>query len=136
MGRELGFQDDPKSFAAMRYTESRLTSYASILLGELDQAQPIGCPTSTVLLKPKFCRKGPKYLTQWCKWNRCGNGDRHPSPQHKRSCELQLNYSIHLEHRSQVFVKICSSRLSTNAEIITPRNEILSIYESGRGQQR
>ena len=32
-----GSQDDPKSFAAMRYTESRLTSYANILLGELDQ---------------------------------------------------------------------------------------------------
>lgn len=32
-----GSQDDPKSFAAMRYTEARLTAYAQLLLGELDQ---------------------------------------------------------------------------------------------------
>src|SRR5690554_5035746 len=32
-----GSQDDPKSFAAMRYTESRLAAYAEALLGELGQ---------------------------------------------------------------------------------------------------
>ena len=32
-----GSTDDPKSFAAMRYTESRLTKYAKSLLQELDQ---------------------------------------------------------------------------------------------------
>ena len=32
-----GSADDPKSFAAMRYTESRLTRYASLLLQELEQ---------------------------------------------------------------------------------------------------
>src|SRR5688572_10918428 len=32
-----GSQDDPKSFAAMRYTEARLTRYAQVLLAELDQ---------------------------------------------------------------------------------------------------
>src|SRR6201995_1494641 len=30
-----GSQDDPKSFAAMRYTESRLTAFSQILLSEL-----------------------------------------------------------------------------------------------------
>lgn len=32
-----GSQDDPKSFAAMRYTEARLTAYARVLLAELGQ---------------------------------------------------------------------------------------------------
>lgn len=32
-----GSPDDPKSFAAMRYTESRLAAYAELLLGELGQ---------------------------------------------------------------------------------------------------
>src|SRR5918993_1008211 len=32
-----GSQDDPKSFAAMRYTEARLTRYAQVLLTELEQ---------------------------------------------------------------------------------------------------
>src|SRR6187402_808771 len=33
----FGSTDDPKSFAAMRYTESRLTKYAALLLSELGQ---------------------------------------------------------------------------------------------------
>jgi topoisomerase-4 subunit A len=33
----FGAQDDPKSFAAMRYTEARLSPYAATLLGELGQ---------------------------------------------------------------------------------------------------
>ena len=33
----FGSPDDPKEFAAMRYTESRLTRYASLLLSELGQ---------------------------------------------------------------------------------------------------
>src|SRR5512135_1641236 len=33
----FGSPDDPKSFAAMRYTESRLTAYANSLLAEADQ---------------------------------------------------------------------------------------------------
>ena len=33
----FGSPDDPKSFAAMRYTESKLTKYASLLLSELGQ---------------------------------------------------------------------------------------------------
>jgi topoisomerase-4 subunit A len=32
-----GSQDDPKSFAAMRYTEARLTRYAQVLLTELER---------------------------------------------------------------------------------------------------
>src|SRR4029078_863949 len=32
-----GSQHDPKSFAAMRYTEARLTRYAQVLLTELEQ---------------------------------------------------------------------------------------------------
>src|ERR1700744_4928226 len=32
-----GSQDDPKSFAAMRYTESKLSAYAEVLLAELQQ---------------------------------------------------------------------------------------------------
>jgi topoisomerase IV subunit A len=41
-----GSQDDPKSFAAMRYTEARLTRYAQTLLAELDQG--------TVEWRPNF----------------------------------------------------------------------------------
>src|SRR5277367_2734610 len=39
-----GSPDDPKSFAAMRYTESRLSPYAEILLAELDQGTATWAP--------------------------------------------------------------------------------------------
>src|SRR5574343_2096193 len=32
-----GSPDDPKSFAAMRYTEAKLSAYSELLLGELEQ---------------------------------------------------------------------------------------------------
>ena len=41
-----GSPDDPKSFAAMRYTEARLTAYAQVLLNELGQG--------TVTWQPNF----------------------------------------------------------------------------------
>lgn len=37
MAKETGAPDDPKSFAAMRYTESRLSKISEILLSELGQ---------------------------------------------------------------------------------------------------
>ena len=44
----FGSPDDPKSFAAMRYTESKLTPIAEVLLGELGHG--------TVDWTPKFRR--------------------------------------------------------------------------------
>ena len=40
-----GSSDDPKSFAAMRYTEAKLTPYADVLLGELAQGTANWTPT-------------------------------------------------------------------------------------------
>ena len=40
-----GSSDDPKSFAAMRYTEAKLTPYADVLLGELAQGTADWTPT-------------------------------------------------------------------------------------------
>ncbi|MFI4982578.1 MAG: DNA gyrase subunit A, partial [Nevskiales bacterium] len=40
-----GSPDDPKSFAAMRYTESKLTPYAAALLSELEQGTVEWIPT-------------------------------------------------------------------------------------------
>lgn len=58
-----GSPDDPKSFAAMRYTESRLTAYAQTLLSELGQARSIGWTTSTAPCRNlRCCRRAcPMY---------------------------------------------------------------------------
>jgi DNA gyrase/topoisomerase IV subunit A len=55
-----GSTDDPKSFAAMRYTEARLTRYAETLLDETRRTAPSsGCPTSTARCRSRCCcRRG------------------------------------------------------------------------------
>jgi topoisomerase-4 subunit A len=50
-----GAPDDPKSFAAMRYTESRLSKYAEVLLGELGQGTADWVPNfDGTLQEPKM----------------------------------------------------------------------------------
>ena len=52
-----GSASDPKSFAAMRYTECRFTPYAQVLLEEIQKEPLTGHPILTVLWKnPKDCR--------------------------------------------------------------------------------
>ena len=54
-----GSTDDPKSFAAMRYTESRLTRYADLLLQDWDRARSSGCRISTARWMSRCsCRRG------------------------------------------------------------------------------
>jgi hypothetical protein len=66
----FGSPDDPKSFAAMRYTESRLTRYAEVLLAELADG--------TVDWGPNF------------DWHRRRHGDGHPAAQSARGrCRLR-----------------------------------------------
>ena len=48
-----GSPDDPKSFAAMRYTEAKLTRYAEVLLAELSTARSTGRRTSTARWKSR-----------------------------------------------------------------------------------
>ena len=55
-----GAPDDPKSFAAMRYTESRLSKYAELLLSELGQGTVDYAPNfdGTFKLVRKFSQLG------------------------------------------------------------------------------
>jgi topoisomerase-4 subunit A len=54
----FGSQDDPKSFAAMRYTESKLTPIAEVLLGELGQGTVDWTPNfDGTLEEPTGCRR-------------------------------------------------------------------------------
>ena len=50
-----GSQDDPKSFAAMRYTESRLTRYAQLCWTNSRKEPPIGRRILTAHYKSRSC---------------------------------------------------------------------------------
>ena len=131
-----GSQDDPKSFAAMRYTESRLRDYADVLLGELGQG--------TVDWKPNFdgTMDEPEILPARLP-NVLLNGGSGIAvgmatdiPPHNLSEVAKA--CIHLLDKPKATVgDICKiikgPDFPTEAELITPKNEILDLYKTGRG---
>ena len=131
-----GSQDDPKSFAAMRYTESRLTSYANILLGELDQGTTDWVPNfDGTLEEPEVLpAKIPNILLNGASGIAVGMAT--DIPPHNLKEILRATIKL-LDTPRTPIASLCEDLIApdypTNAEIITPRNEILSIYESGRG---
>ena len=131
-----GSADDPKSFAAMRYTESRLTKYAKVLLKELAEG--------TVNWKPNFdgSLHEPKLLPARLP-NVLLNGGMGIAvgmatdiPPHNLG-EI-VNACLHLlDHPEASLEDICQYVIApdypTHAEIITPANDIRSLYQNGKG---
>ena len=131
-----GSQDDPKSFAAMRYTESRLRNYTELLLAELGQG--------TVDWKPNFdgALQEPEILPARLP-NVLLNGGSGIAvgmatdiPPHNLG-EV-ADACIHLlDHPDADVNALCEfvqgPDFPTGAELVTPREEIQAIYRSGRG---
>ncbi len=134
-----GSSDDPKSFAAMRYTEARLTPYAQTLLSELAQGTVEWTPNfdgtmnEPVLLPARL----PNVLLNGVTGIAVGMSTDIP-PHNLReiasACirlleEPKAGLNELLEH-------IKGPDYPTEAEIITPREEIVTMYETGRGSIR
>ncbi|MBL4819681.1 MAG: DNA topoisomerase IV subunit A, partial [Gammaproteobacteria bacterium] len=131
-----GSPDDPKSFAAMRYTESKLRSYTEVLLSELGQG--------TVEWKPNFdgTLNEPELLPARLP-NILLNGGSGIAvgmatdiPPHNMG-EV-ASACIHLlDNPKATLEDICGfikgPDFPTEAEIITPREDILAMYASGKG---
>ena len=134
-----GSPDDPKSFAAMRYTESRLTKYADVLLGELGQGTVDWTPNfDGTLDEPSILpARLPNLLLNGTTGIAVGMAT--DVPPHNLS-EV-ANACIHmLEHPKASVAELCEHiqgpDFPTEAEIITPRADILKMYEQGRGSLR
>jgi topoisomerase IV subunit A len=81
-----GSTDDPKSFAAMRYTESRLTRYAAVLLSEIDAGTvDYGPNFDGTLEEPLILPARLPNLAQWCFGHCGGHGHRRAAAQPARS---------------------------------------------------
>jgi topoisomerase-4 subunit A len=131
-----GSPDDPKSFAAMRYTESKLTPFAELLLSELGQGTVDFIPNfDGTLQEPSVLpAQVPHVLLNGVTGIAVGMATDIP-PHNLR--EL-ISACIHLLDSPKATVaQLCEHVLApdypTEAEIITPRSEIISMYESGRG---
>jgi topoisomerase-4 subunit A len=134
-----GSPDDPKSFAAMRYTESRLTAYAEVLLGELGQGTVDWVPNfDGTLDEPSVLpAQVPNLLLNGTTGIAVGMATDVP-PHNLRevvSAAIRL-----LEAPKSTVEELCEHvqgpDFPTEAEIITPREDILAMYQSGRGALR
>jgi topoisomerase-4 subunit A len=131
-----GSPDDPKSFAAMRYTESRLTAYSEVLLSELGQG--------TVDWKPNFdgTLDEPEALPARLP-NVLLNGGTGIAvgmatdilPHNLR--EVASACVRLLENPKATVEELCEHiqgpDFPTEAEIITSKKDILEIYQTGHG---
>lgn len=131
-----GSQDDPKSFAAMRYTESRLAAFSDVLLAELGQGTVDWQPNfDGTLDEPKVLpAKVPTVLLNGTTGIAVGMATDIP-PHNLR--EL-VNATIHLlENPNATVPELCEHLLGpdmpTEAEIISPREDIIKMYETGKG---
>jgi topoisomerase-4 subunit A len=135
----FGSPDDPKSFAAMRYTESRLSAFAKILLQELGQGTVDWVPNfDGTLQEPSLLpARLPHILLNGTTGIAVGMATDLP-PHNLRevatACIRLLESSrTPLEELLQ---HIKGPDYPTAAEIITPPEDIRSMYETGHGSVR
>ncbi|OSM97464.1 DNA topoisomerase IV subunit A [Lonsdalea populi] len=134
-----GAPDDPKSFAAMRYTESRLSKYAEVLLGELGQGTVDYTPNfDGTMQEPKMLpARLPNVLLNGTTGIAVGMATDIP-PHNVReiaaaTVALIDNPDATLE---ELLERVQGPDFPTEAEIITPREELRQMYRTGRGSVR
>ena len=134
-----GSPDDPKSFAAMRYTEARLAPYAEVLLAELGQGTVEWTPNfdgtldEPVLLPARL----PNVLLNGAAGIAVGMATDIP-PHNLR--EVAAAAVLLLDKPKTSLDEICEiiqgPDFPTGAEIITPRKELIEAYKTGHGSVR
>jgi len=134
-----GSPDDPKAFAAMRYTEAKMSAYANTLLAELGQGtvdwqdnfdgslqEPVTLPARL----PNILLNGTTGIAV---------GMATDIPPHnlnevvRAAIRLLKNPDLSVKQLTQ---SIPAPDLPTNAEIITSKKDLQAMYESGRGSYK
>ncbi len=134
-----GSPDDPKSFAAMRYTESRLSPFAKLLLQELGQGTVEWVPNfDGTLQEPSLLpARVPNVLLNGTTGIAVGMATDIP-PHNLR--EIVSACIRLLESPKVTLEELCEHvqgpDYPTDAEIITPRAEIVKMYQTGGGSMR
>lgn len=134
-----GSPDDPKSFAAMRYTESRLARYAEVLLNELGQGTVDWVPNFDATLDEPAVLPArlPNLLLNGATGIAVGMATDIP-PHNAR--EVAAACIRLLDEPDAEVAALCEHVLApdfpTEAEIITARADLLQMYTSGNGSVR
>ncbi|EGT77818.1 DNA topoisomerase 4 subunit A [Haemophilus haemolyticus M21127] len=131
-----GAPDDPKSFAAMRYTESRLSKISEILLSELGQGTVDYQPNfDGTLTEPQYLpARLPHILLNGTTGIAVGMATDIPPHNINEIADAAVmlldNPKAGLDDVLEI---VQGPDFPTEAEIISPKSEIRKIYEQGRG---
>lgn len=134
-----GSPDDPKSFAAMRYTEAKMSSYASTLLSELGQGTVDFIPNfdGTMNEPATLPARLPNILLNGTTGIAVGMATDiapHNLTETVKACiKLLKNPDI---TTAELCKTIPAPDLPTSAEIITPKDELIKMYQTGRGNYK
>ncbi len=134
-----GSTDDPKSFAAMRYTESRLTPYAKSLLQELGQGTVDWAPNFDGTLEEPVVLPArlPNILLNGGMGIAVGMST--DIPPHNIREVISACVRL-LDHPKATVDELCEHILApdypTDAEIVSTSKDIKAIYQQGTGQIR
>ncbi len=134
-----GSPDDPKSFAAMRYTESRLTRYAELLLAELEHgtvdwaANFDGTMDEPTMLPARL----PNLLLNGASGIAVGMATDIPPHNLAEVAAACVQLLDEPDSTTRALLKhIKGPDLPTGGEIISPRADLVAFYESGNGSYR
>jgi topoisomerase-4 subunit A len=135
----FGSSDDPKSFAAMRYTESKLTPIAEVLLGELEQGTVDWVPNfDGTLEEPSWMpARLPHLLLNGTTGIAVGMAT--DVPPHNLNEIVSACVRL-LDDPDATVRDLCEyvrgPDYPTSAEIITAPHDLLAMYETGLGSVR
>lgn len=134
-----GSQDDPKSFAAMRYTEARLTKFAQSLLSELRQGTTEWTPNfDGTLDEPKILpSRLPHVLLNGASGIAVGLATDIPPHNVKELVAAAVHLLDYPNARIDTLMKhLPGPDYPVAAEVITPTEELREIYATGHGTIR
>lgn len=134
-----GSPDDPKSFAAMRYTESRLSAYADLLLAELGQGTVNWVSNfDGTLDEPQLLpARLPNLLLNGTTGIAVGMATDIPSHNLTEVGNACIELLNNPEAKLPDLLKhIKGPDFPTEAEIITPKADLKAMYATGNGSVR
>jgi len=134
-----GSTDDPKSFAAMRYTESRLTPYAKSLLQELAQGTVEWLPNFDGMLDEPVVLPArlPNLLLNGTTGIAVGLSTDVPPHNMKEVANALVHLIDNPKATTAALMKhIKGPDFPTGGELVSPRQDIREIYATGAGTVR
>jgi topoisomerase-4 subunit A len=131
-----GSPDDPKSFAAMRYTEAKLTRYAEVLLRELGEGTVDWQPNFDGTLEEPTMMPArlPNLLLNGTTGIAVGMATDVPPHNLREVAAAALHLLEEPEATTRALMKhLKGPDLPTGAEIVSPRSDLIEFYDKGVG---